>query len=186
MEIRKIIKKPDELVIRMTVIIVAIISAIAVSMFALEVYANWRSTHAWQFPIEWVGFIRERGELVIISPIAEETETETETEVTVEEPNIWYGTASFYSHEGCVGCSSNQIMANGDPFIENAITVAFNKLPLNSYVKVTNLDNDTEIVARVTDTGGFESLGRIIDLSKGTKEALGCSDLCTVKVEEVR
>ena len=97
----------------------------------------------------------------------------------------WLGTASYYSESGCVGCSPTLTMANGERFNENSLTVAFNKLPLGSLVRVTNLTNEQAVTAKVTDTGGFESLGRIIDLSKGTKEVINCSDLCQVRVEEI-
>jgi rare lipoprotein A len=76
-------------------------------------------------------------------------------------------------------------MANGERFDENALTVAFNKLPLGALVTVTNVSNEQAVTAKVTDRGGFESLGRIIDLSKGVKEVINCSDLCQVRVEEI-
>ncbi len=97
----------------------------------------------------------------------------------------WTGLASYYSREGCIGCSANLHMANGKPLVDENLTVAFNKLPLGSKVKVTNLKNNQSVVATVTDTGGFEKLGRIIDLTIGTKTAINCSDLCSVSVDEL-
>lgn len=107
--------------------------------------------------------------------------------VFMENPNYWKGVASWYgeSPEHCVGCRADLLMANGQRYNENARTVAFNRLPLGSMVKVTNLANGESVEAEVTDTGGFESLGRIIDLSKGVKELLNCTDLCEVSVAEI-
>lgn len=50
---------------------------IGVLWFA-EVYADWRKTHEWQFPIVWIGFTREIEPEVIspISGISEKTEKE--------------------------------------------------------------------------------------------------------------
>jgi rare lipoprotein A len=97
----------------------------------------------------------------------------------------WRGMASYYSESGCVGCSPNLTMANGKRFDEDALTIAFNKLPLGSLVRVTNLANEQEVTVEVTDRGGFEALGRVADLSKAVKEVINCSDLCEVRVEEI-
>lgn len=79
----------------------------------------------------------------------------------------WRGRASHYSEAGCVGCRADRLMANGQRFDENAFTLAFMRFPLNTKVLVTNLDNGLSARALVTDTGGFESMGRIADLSFG-------------------
>jgi len=97
----------------------------------------------------------------------------------------WQGVASYYSEAGCLGCSPNLTMANGETFKDYGFTVAFNKLPLDTWVTVRNMETDDITYARITDTGGFESLGRIIDLSPAVKKAIGCGDLCEVEVREV-
>jgi rare lipoprotein A (peptidoglycan hydrolase) len=94
----------------------------------------------------------------------------------------WSGIASYYSEDGCIGCSPTLTMANGKRFDEDALTLAFNRLPLGTLVKVVNVSTGSSVEAEVTDTGGFEKLGRIADLSKGLKEAIGCTNLCQVKV----
>lgn len=111
-------------------------------------------------------------------------EMQKPTEEPKEEVNLqsWKGTASYYSEDGCVGCRDDRLMANGQRFDENAMTLAFNWLPLNTEVVVKNVVNNKGVVAKVTDTGGFNELGRIADLSKGLKEAIGCTDLCEVEV----
>jgi rare lipoprotein A (peptidoglycan hydrolase) len=95
-----------------------------------------------------------------------------------EEPEIvcsgsWEGTCTYYSHAGCVGCSPGQIMANGEPFREWGMTIAFMELPLNTQVRVTNLDNGRSVIARVTDRGGFWKYGILADLSLGVSTTLG-------------
>jgi rare lipoprotein A (peptidoglycan hydrolase) len=62
------------------------------------------------------------------------------------------------------------------------MTLAFNQLSLGSKVTVTNIQTGNSQEAEVTDTGGFERLGRIADLSKGLKEAINCTDLCEVEI----
>lgn len=71
-------------------------------------------------------------------------------------------------------------MANGQMLDDTALTIAFNKAPLNTKVQITH--NGKTIIATVTDRGGFESLGRIADLSVAVKEALACNDLCQVTI----
>lgn len=98
------------------------------------------------------------------------------------------GEASYYSREGCIGCSENLTMANGQPLDDTALTLALtpemvNKYKLlNDYVEVENLANGKTVRARVTDTGGFGKLGRVADLSVATKNAINCKSLCQVKI----
>lgn len=132
-------------------------------------------------------------------PQAEATATPTpppgfgETTAMVEAPDSlackvvpgrsWTGRASYYSEKGCLGCSARLIMANGQRFDEADDTISFMRLPLGSQVLVTNLDNGISIKAIVTDRGGFESLGRIADLSKGLAERIGLiTDVSKIKV----
>lgn len=92
----------------------------------------------------------------------------------------WYGEAD----DECVGCREDRLMANGERYNEDAMTLAYWNVPLNSEVQVTNLDNGKTIKAKVTDTGGFQAeYGRVADLSKGLKNALGCTDLCQVGIK---
>lgn len=114
-------------------------------------------------------------------------ESELKSTEKVEEPETiaWYGTASYYSEAGCVGCSATLTMANGNRFNEMAMTLAFNKVPLGTMVKVRNQYSNDWKIAEVTDRGGFEDLGRIADLSLGLKEAINCTDLCLVEISLV-
>jgi len=103
----------------------------------------------------------------------------------IKKGKMWSGLASYYSREGCVGCSKNLHMANGEPLNDENLTVAFNRLKLGSKILITNLKIGTSVVSEVTDRGGFEHLGRIIDLNLATKNAIKCSDLCRIKIEEI-
>lgn len=97
----------------------------------------------------------------------------------------WEGTASYYSRAGCLGCSSDFRMANGDIFYDNKLTLAFMRAPLNSLVRVENILNKLSVIAVVTDRGGFEPYGRIADLSQATKDAIGGMDLTPVRITEM-
>lgn len=113
------------------------------------------------------------------------TITPTPTPSTQDGKGSLVGLASYYSREGCIGCSETLTMANGEPLDDSKLTVAYNRAPLNSYLTITNLNTGASVVARVTDTGGFERHGRIVDLSVATKVSLGCGDLCKVEVRSV-
>src|SRR5690606_2878870 len=65
----------------------------------------------------------------------------------------WYG-KKFHGHQ----------TSNGEIYDMYGMTAAHKTLPIPSYVRVTNLDNNRQVVVRVNDRGPFHS-GRIIDLS---------------------
>lgn len=87
--------------------------------------------------------------------------------------NTITGLASYYSRSGCLGCSKTLTMANGEPLDDSKLTVAYNRAPLNSFIKITNVKNGAIVTAKITDRGGFERHGKIVDLSVATKNALG-------------
>lgn len=97
---------------------------------------------------------------------------------------VWTGKVSHYSVAGCLGCSPTLTMANGEVLSDSRATIAFNWLPMNTRVRVTNLDNGKSIEAIVTDTGGFNSLGRIADLTPAVSGYLETkTDVSEVKIE---
>jgi hypothetical protein len=96
------------------------------------------------------------------------------------------GKASYYSVSGCLGCNEQLLMANGEVLDDTRPTVAYNHLPLNTKVKITNHANGKTIVVPVTDRGGFERHGKIADLSLATKNALECKDVCNITILKVR
>lgn len=61
--------------------------------------------------------------------------------------------------------------ANGETFNRAELTAAHLSLPLPSYVRVTNLDNDRSIVLRVNDRGPYAG-NRLIDVSEQAAELL--------------
>lgn len=61
--------------------------------------------------------------------------------------------------------------ANGETFNRLALTAAHLTLPLPSYVRVTNLENNRSITVRVNDRGPYSG-DRLIDVSEQTAELL--------------
>lgn len=70
------------------------------------------------------------------------------------------GTASFY-HDKFVGRKT----ANGEIFTQDKMTAAHKSLPLGTWVKVTNLRNDSTIIVRINDRMPYNSK-RSIDLTE--------------------
>lgn len=98
----------------------------------------------------------------------------------------WKGYVSYYSRAGCLGCSKNLIMANGEPLDDSRSTIAFNWLPMNTKVRITNLNNGRVTVAVVADTGGFNSLNRIADLTLAVANELETkTDISLVLIEQL-
>jgi rare lipoprotein A len=105
------------------------------------------------------------------------------TEISAKLPKANRGKVSYYSKTGCLGCSDNQQMANGQIFDENKYTIAYNKLPLNTIVTVKNITTGKSVNALVTDRGGFEKYNRIADLSLATCKAIDCkTDLSIIEI----
>ena len=101
----------------------------------------------------------------------------------------WQGIASWYSRDGCIGCSDSLHMANGEPLDDSRKTLAFNELPLGTRVRVRNMANNMITEAIVTDRHGADNVKygyRIADLTVATKEAIACTDLCEVKITVVK
>jgi len=76
--------------------------------------------------------------------------------------------------------------ANGEVYDMHAISAAHTTMPLPSYARVTNLDNNRSIIVRVNDRGPY-ARNRVIDLSIGTAKALDFygRGLARVRVEYV-
>jgi rare lipoprotein A (peptidoglycan hydrolase) len=71
--------------------------------------------------------------------------------------------------------------ANGELYDMNLLTAAHRTLPLPTYVRVTNLENERSVVLRVNDRGPFID-GRIIDVSFEAAQLLGFVRQGLVKV----
>ncbi|MBI4806973.1 MAG: septal ring lytic transglycosylase RlpA family protein [Desulfovibrio sp.] len=78
------------------------------------------------------------------------------------------GYASWYEP----GWFSGKITANGERLRSGDLTCAHKVLPMNSMLRVTNIENGKEVTVRVNDRGPFVS-GRCIDLTPEGAKALG-------------
>jgi len=83
----------------------------------------------------------------------------------------WYG-SKFHGYE----------TSNGEIFDVYQFTAAHKSLPLPSYVRVTNLENQRSLVVRVNDRGPFHD-DRLIDLSYAAAVRLGFDKLGTANVQ---
>ena len=86
------------------------------------------------------------------------------------------GRASWYGNK-----FHGQRTANGELYDMYGMTAAHKTLPIPSYVRVTNLDNNRSVIVRVNDRGPFHD-GRIIDLSYTAARKLGMAELGTAPV----
>ena len=73
----------------------------------------------------------------------------------------WYG-AAFHGKR----------TANGEVFDSAALSAAHPSLPLPSYVRVTNLENERSVIVRVNDRGPY-SHSRMLDVSERAADLLG-------------
>jgi rare lipoprotein A len=92
---------------------------------------------------------------------------------------VQYGVASFYADkfEGRLTCTD-------EVFTQKKLTAACNTLPLNCWIKVTNLKNNKSVLVRINDRM-HPSNPRLIDMSKSAAVALGYTGhgLTRVKIE---
>jgi rare lipoprotein A len=89
------------------------------------------------------------------------------------------GTASWYGEQ-----FQGKQTASGELFDMRDFTAAHPRLPLGTFVKVTNLRNGKAVVVRINDRGPVVD-GRIIDLSYSAARALGFKErgLQTVRLD---
>ena len=83
----------------------------------------------------------------------------------------WYG-EKFHGHK----------TSNGEVFDMYQVSAAHKSLPIPSFLRVTNLDNNRSIIVRVNDRGPFHG-SRIIDLSYAAALKLGYADIGTARVQ---
>lgn len=91
------------------------------------------------------------------------------------------GLASWYGSE-----FHGRLTANGEIFDKDSIAAAHTTMPLPSYVRVTNLQNQRSMIVRVNDRGPYHN-NRLIDVSQRVAEALDFkrSGTAPVRVEYV-
>jgi rare lipoprotein A (peptidoglycan hydrolase) len=92
------------------------------------------------------------------------------------------GTASWYGEQ-----FQGKETASGEPFDMRDFTAAHLKLPLGTFVKVTNLRNGKAVIVKINDRGPVVD-GRIIDVSYSAARALGFRErgLQTVRLDLYR
>lgn len=90
---------------------------------------------------------------------------------TVSGNASWYGIA-FHGRK----------TANGEIYDRNMISAAHPTMPLPSYARVTNLNNNHSIVVRVNDRGPYHG-GRVIDVSERTAGLLDFKRNGTARVK---
>jgi rare lipoprotein A len=97
----------------------------------------------------------------------------------VSNEKIHFGTASFYANK-----FEGRKTANGEIFSQKKLSAASNILPLNQWVRVTNIHNNLSVVLRITDRM-HKNNKRLIDLSKSAAKKLKYTGygLAHVKVE---
>jgi len=93
----------------------------------------------------------------------------------------WYeiGIASWYGTK-----FQGRTTAGGERFDMNRMTCAHRSLPLNTWLRVTNLKNHKTAYVRVNDRGPVAD-DRIVDLSYAAAQSLGLAGLGQVRLEPV-
>jgi rare lipoprotein A len=91
------------------------------------------------------------------------------------------GLASWYGSE-----FHGRLTANGEIFDKDSIAAAHTTMPLPSYARVTNLQNQRSMIVRVNDRGPYHA-NRVIDVSARVADALDFkrSGTARVRVEYV-
>jgi rare lipoprotein A len=89
------------------------------------------------------------------------------------------GVASWYGPH-----FNHKLTAKGERYDMNALTAAHRTLPLDTMVRVTNLENGRTVIVRINDRGPFSG-DRIIDLSAKAARALDMTEdgLARVRIE---
>ena len=95
---------------------------------------------------------------------------------------VFYGEASFYS-----GKFNGRRTANGEIFSQKKYTCACNVLPLETWIKVTNVRNGKFAIVKVNDRL-HPKMKRIVDLTKADAVKIGFASygVARVKVEVIR
>ncbi len=83
----------------------------------------------------------------------------------------WYG-SKFHGHK----------TSNGETYDMYSMSAAHKHLPLPSYAKITNLDNQKQVIVRINDRGPFHG-NRIVDLSYSAAHKLDMLKTGTARVK---
>jgi rare lipoprotein A len=102
--------------------------------------------------------------------------TDAQARRPIDENFAQTGTASWYG-PGFHGRKT----ASGERFDQNKLTAAHRSLPLDTKVKVTNLENGRSVEVEINDRGPYVGK-RVIDLSKAAANRLDMTDDGTARV----
>ena len=94
-------------------------------------------------------------------------------------PKIIYGVASYYAEK-----FNGRQTANGEIYDGKKLTAACNQLPLGTWIRVTNLNNNRSVIVKTNDRLHIR-MKRVVDLSRAAAEKLGyiSRGLTKVRVE---
>ena len=87
------------------------------------------------------------------------------------------GVSSFYAED-----FHGKLTANGEVYDMYGLTAAHKTLPLNTIVRVTNIENNKSLILRINDRGPYVK-GRILDCSYGAAKKLEFVNQGTTKVK---
>jgi rare lipoprotein A len=96
---------------------------------------------------------------------------------TVKHQKMMTGVSSYYAED-----FHGKLTANGEVYDMHGLTAAHKTLPLNTIVRVTNVDNNKSLILRINDRGPYVK-GRILDCSYGAALKLGFVGKGTTKVK---
>jgi rare lipoprotein A len=120
--------------------------------------------------------------LLATSVQAQQTVSDTsEADVVSANRKVQYGIASFYADK-----FEGRQTANGDIFSQTKMTAACNRLPLGTWIRVTNLRNKRTVIVQVNDRLHPKNM-RLVDMSKIAAKKLGFTGhgITQVRVEVV-
>ena len=87
------------------------------------------------------------------------------------------GISSYYGED-----FHGKLTANGEVYDMYGLTAAHKTLPLNTIVRVTNMENEKSLILRINDRGPYVK-GRMLDCSYGAALKLGFIGNGTTKVK---
>ncbi len=92
------------------------------------------------------------------------------------QPYTQTGDASYYAR-----MFEGRKTASGTRYRKDSLTAAHRTLPMGTIVKITNIENDKEVVVEINDRGPYKK-GRIIDLSRSAAREIALLEDGTVAV----
>lgn len=116
--------------------------------------------------IEWINNLR----IAFKTPPLKLIDAQQQMYGVVETKKAMQGLASWYGPY-----FHGRLTANGETYNQYDLTAAHPNLPLNTYLKVTNLNNDKSVIIRLNDRGPYIP-PRSLDLSLGAARCLNSID----------